>query len=289
MEAYHKLPNGNERLPKYAYNYLKEGLEITPDGCLLSVFARKIRQDWEWEMEDINWADQNVKEYNYNWIEFPYTDPHNKMVSLGQSVNMIRKLVQLFDNYCIPWEIVIEMFRNPSEHEVHWSIFRRGAFPYIYPEDVDEYKKPCVFVIYHPSLNISKNHKRIDFRNMVDSSNLLIQAVFANNIEWLSSLLNDGYDVDSTDIGLTALYYACWLGRYEMAKLLIEKGATVDIADRYGNTPLFNALFLSKTTGEDLISLLVENGANADLMNNCGKTPRIIASYNSLGHLIPQK
>ena len=52
-------------------------------------------------------------------------------------------------------------------------------------------------------------------------------------------LLERGADVNAVraDNNKTALHYACALPNKEMIRLLVEKGANIDAADIYGNTP----------------------------------------------------
>ncbi len=68
-----------------------------------------------------------------------------------------------------------------------------------------------------------------------------------------------------------------------MARLLLDKGATVDIADIHGNTPLWRTVFNSHGRGE-LISILLNAGADRNHRNKHRKTPldaaKTIANYD---------
>ena len=68
---------------------------------------------------------------------------------------------------------------------------------------------------------------------------------------------------------MTALHFAASGKHFEIAKLLIEKGADVNAKDGFGNGPLFR-------TGncEEIGILLMENGADPDMENNYGICPR---------------
>lgn len=76
--------------------------------------------------------------------------------------------------------------------------------------------------------------------------------------------------------GYTALHYCAQEGKVDFAKVLVEKGADLNIKDVYGNTPLFKAVFFSKGDTE-LIDLLLINGADPDVKNNAGVSPRMLA------------
>ena len=56
-------------------------------------------------------------------------------------------------------------------------------------------------------------------------------------------------------LGLTPLYIACQNGHESTARLLLDKGASIDLADEDGTTPLFMA---SQEGHEAVVQLLLE-------------------------------
>jgi len=86
---------------------------------------------------------------------------------------------------------------------------------------------------------------------------------------------------------MTPLHFAAQGQHFQIATLLLDAGATVDVQDNNRNTPLSNAVFSSKGRG-DLIKLLRQRGANPHAANNYGVTPlslaRTIANYNVAQH-----
>jgi tankyrase len=68
----------------------------------------------------------------------------------------------------------------------------------------------------------------------------------------------------------TPLDFASMHGRADVAKLLIESGAEVDLADMYQRTPLRKAAFTGRY---DVVKLLLEHGANVNARDEEGKTP----------------
>ena len=105
----------------------------------------------------------------------------------------------------------------------------------------------------------------------------LIDSVLHNDFDLFKAQIAGGADVNATDYNnLTALYYASQDGRIEMARILIEKGAIIDVRDPYGNTPLTKAIQCSYN-GTEMISLLIEKGADMDIDNNYGISPRKLA------------
>jgi ankyrin repeat protein len=105
----------------------------------------------------------------------------------------------------------------------------------------------------------------------------LIWATFYDNINILSWLIDNCANVNHQDRnGYSALHFAGQEKRFDCAKLLIEKGANLELADIYGNTPLWTAVFNSRGDNQ-LVELYVQNGANLDHINKHQRTPRQMA------------
>lgn len=81
--------------------------------------------------------------------------------------------------------------------------------------------------------------------------------------------------------GYTALHICAQDGNIDFAKKLIEAGATIDIKDKYGNTPLFKAVFNNK---KNMITLLLGAGANPKIKNKKGVSSislsKTVANFN---------
>lgn len=95
----------------------------------------------------------------------------------------------------------------------------------------------------------------------------LLCAVEKGNSEILGRLLAAGFDVNArtADAHETPLLKAAALGRLEMAKVLVDHGADVNAADRYGNTALMSAAW----HGAEMTTLLLDHGAE---VNSGGKS-----------------
>lgn len=70
--------------------------------------------------------------------------------------------------------------------------------------------------------------------------------------------------------GQAALHIAAWTGNVEIARILVENGADVNIKDRGGETPLHIASYYGKA---DMVRFLLENGAKVGARKNNGATP----------------
>lgn len=93
--------------------------------------------------------------------------------------------------------------------------------------------------------------------------------------------------------GLTPLNTAALFGQTDMAKMLIEKGADVSIANNDGSTALHIAAFFAHV---ELVELLLEKGASSSVKNGRGETPLDVVSadwspqlegvYTAVGDLV---
>jgi ankyrin repeat protein len=83
--------------------------------------------------------------------------------------------------------------------------------------------------------------------------------------------------------GFTPLHLAAQQGNLEVAAALLDAGARVDPVNKYGNSPLFAAVFAYQGRGE-LIELLQRHGADQNRANASGQTPaglaRLIANHD---------
>ena len=82
-------------------------------------------------------------------------------------------------------------------------------------------------------------------------------------------MMDVNYITDGNE-GFTALHQAIRYRQMEIIKIIFEKGADVDKADKRGWTPLHYAAFWGLT---NVVKLLLERGANPNKANDVGKTP----------------
>jgi TPR repeat protein len=101
-----------------------------------------------------------------------------------------------------------------------------------------------------------------------------------NGHENLATLLLDrGAAVDLARFGATPLCIAAEMGHVAMVKLLLDRGATVNLANANGVTSLFMA---AQNGHNRLAELLLDRGAAVDQEMNNGATPLFQAAQN--GH-----
>ncbi len=91
----------------------------------------------------------------------------------------------------------------------------------------------------------------------------------------VKSALDKGAEINEID-GVTALYIACETGNLELARLLINRGADVNLPLSWLRTALYAAV---NGKYADIVKLLLDSGANPNQMAK-GQTPLRLAAEN---------
>jgi ankyrin repeat protein len=109
----------------------------------------------------------------------------------------------------------------------------------------------------------------------------LFEASAAGKFDVVAHLLYSHPDAvnDYADDGFTPLGLACYFGQFEVARYLVLKGADVNLPSNNG----FNVFPIhSATAGNytDIARMLVENGANVNVRQQAGATPLHSAAQN---------
>jgi hypothetical protein len=99
---------------------------------------------------------------------------------------------------------------------------------------------------------------------------LINEALSSNQIGQITSLLDQGAEIDTVDSGgRTLLWAASMNGHIEIVKLLLSKGAQADKASNDGDTPLVPASFQGHL---EIVMLLLANGAQVNKASSNGAT-----------------
>jgi len=105
----------------------------------------------------------------------------------------------------------------------------------------------------------------------------LMSAVSNNDIEGVKFFSKAGpIIINQKNIGgATALHIACRQANAEIVKILLENGASINIADNEGWTPLMRA---SLVANPEIVEMLIKKGAKADDFNSLGETAIVHAT-----------
>ncbi|XP_030554338.1 uncharacterized protein LOC115757988 [Drosophila novamexicana] len=96
-------------------------------------------------------------------------------------------------------------------------------------------------------------------------------------------LLSKGAVINVSDkYGLTPFMFACRRGYTNVVRLLIKE-VSFDAIDNQGCTPIFHAI---ENNHADIVKLLVDAGVNASLANNKGYTPKQVAEFHGFYDLL---
>ncbi len=110
--------------------------------------------------------------------------------------------------------------------------------------------------------------------------------------ELVRLLLDRGADVDARNgTGRTALHYAVFRDRPEAAKVLLERGARVDVATRIDGFGRVSPLMLAAGRGRrELTELLLAHGADVDQMSDVEPfgqaTPLMLAARRGFREIV---
>ena len=102
----------------------------------------------------------------------------------------------------------------------------------------------------------------------------LLSAAKQENLELVKEAIAEGADVNAKINNSTALHIISQSGNTEIAKVLIDNKADVNIKVKTGITPLMVASYYGN---RDIVKLLLDNGANANIFAQNGDTPLSIA------------
>ena len=84
-------------------------------------------------------------------------------------------------------------------------------------------------------------------------------------------------DIDALKEGVTPLMVACKNGHIKAARLLLERGARLDLKPGYGQQLMYDSC---KSGHADIARLLTERGTKADPVDENGRTPLFTACLN---------
>jgi ankyrin repeat protein len=119
---------------------------------------------------------------------------------------------------------------------------------------------------------LETNPELINYQIGNNDSNLLQQAILLHKSDIVKLLVEKGADVNMISRDRRPLGYASFSDDFECTKLLIENGANINGKDINGKTALMYALSKGQFVNEEIIHYLLNNGANIEQKDDFGWT-----------------
>jgi ankyrin repeat protein len=113
----------------------------------------------------------------------------------------------------------------------------------------------------------------------------LFYSAKTDNVEGIKKSLAKGTPIDKTDEqGRTALMIAAYSGNAAAVEYLCQKGANVNLQDRYSKCTAL--LYASYYNFVDVAEILLRHGADQTITDKYGHTPVYYAEEFLYGHMI---
>lgn len=109
-----------------------------------------------------------------------------------------------------------------------------------------------------------------------------VNACAADEMGSVVAMIQKGMDVDSRnfDFQRTCLHYAAYKGNLQMVEFLLKYGASVEVMDKRGQTPLFDSIFVPRnykpsTWDSKVVNVLLAKGGRkvVNMPDKNGATP----------------
>jgi ankyrin repeat protein len=125
---------------------------------------------------------------------------------------------------------------------------------------------------------LAQKYATLDSQNSFALTELLFDAAENGCLDLARSLLDAGATVSASNpAGNTPLTVAARSGQQAIAQLLLDRGADINHRSLSGATPLMAAVMANR---KKIISFLLDHGAKADIADQNGVTPLSAAAFN---------
>lgn len=111
----------------------------------------------------------------------------------------------------------------------------------------------------------------------------LVEAAFYGDLQKVRSLMEKGANIDYRHNSWTALLFAAQNGHKEVVKVLLAKGAKIDVQAKDGVTALIQAC---QDGHAEIVQALLDHGAQIDIQKDDGWTALMVAAQNGFEGIV---
>eukprot|EP01102_Stenamoeba_stenopodia_P022715 TRINITY_DN956_c0_g1_i2.p1 TRINITY_DN956_c0_g1~~TRINITY_DN956_c0_g1_i2.p1 ORF type:complete len:696 (+),score=113.94 TRINITY_DN956_c0_g1_i2:280-2367(+) len=147
---------------------------------------------------------------------------------------------------------------------------------------------PAAFIGCNPVIELLISHGANVNKEKKDQTTPLTVAVRKSHVESVRLLLKYGADANKArDDNITPLYISCWLSDARMTEILLKEGKAnpnvLPPANTTTTSPLYVAAFGNKL---QIAKILLDNGAIVDIRQVDGSTASYIAAFNGFPEML---
>lgn len=186
--------------------------------------------------------------------------------------------------------VKILLENNPTEYEIIDWIFNQEtdmvksfiqnsySFIFLCFSIIKNREDLFYFIIENYNIDFSKKldmaKKNYQFSKYIGLTPLEI-SIEKENVEFIQKIFTLQDNIDKINV----IKLACKKQNFKIVKMLVENGANVNLKDNNGNSPLFEAIEVTRANKE-IIRYLIQNGADIYQENDKGISPLSFAETN---------
>lgn len=210
---------------------------------------------------------------------------HHTPISFNKNHSDLPKFMSRYDeNYRAVEPFIIQCYNDACE-VIQNRFVDEATRPEYNMNSAGRYRFTCgnCEEVYRSQLKLLKHLK--GYGNDICYLKILHYAIINGQLSTASMLLTADKRIDTVDgiTGNALLHDAVHHEQADAVKLLLNRGANIEVKNNKGNTPLHEAVHYQRA---DLVTLLLNRGADIEATNDIFNTPLFIAIGHENGAIV---